>query len=63
MNAAFKAKVSCVEGAIEFLHAVGFEQEEIEGEPFVVLGDDPAMALSLSVDDIEVYIYYIYIYT
>uniref|UniRef100_A0A8D9EDK3 UBX domain-containing protein 6 n=1 Tax=Cacopsylla melanoneura TaxID=428564 RepID=A0A8D9EDK3_9HEMI len=38
-NRIFQERVSSVEGAREFLRAAGFQEEEIEGEQYLVYGD------------------------
>lgn len=39
-NRIFSDKVACCEGAIDFLIGAGFEEQEIDGEPFLIYSDD-----------------------
>eukprot|EP00041_Stephanoeca_diplocostata_P003450 m.34769 g.34769 ORF g.34769 m.34769 type:complete len:489 (-) comp14324_c0_seq5:363-1829(-) len=52
-NDAFQNRVASVDGALDFLRAAGFCDEESDGQSFLVMAEDAAVALALSVEDIQ----------
>ena len=48
---AFQKRVAAVPGALFFLGGLGFAEQEEDGEPFLVLGEDAASILQATSDE------------
>lgn len=51
-NEMVRNRVASVPGAVDLLRAVGFEDETIDGEPHLVLGDDAAALLAVGAEEV-----------
>lgn len=50
-NSAFQHRVAVLPGALLFLRGLGFTEQEEDGEPFLVLGEDAASILQATSDE------------